>query len=75
MEDTAMAKTTVTVSLDEMLVSRARAAGDLSAVVEDALRRRLDCGAADKTADQRWAEDNALAVEALAGGAEEARER
>jgi post-segregation antitoxin (ccd killing protein) len=64
-----MAKTDVTLSLDETLLARARATGgDLSAIVETALSQHLDRGA-----DRRWAEDNAILVEALAGGAEEAK--
>jgi post-segregation antitoxin (ccd killing protein) len=67
-----MARTDVTLSLDDALLARLRAEGDsLSATVERALRRHLERGVADAAADRRWAEDNALAVEALAGGAAE----
>ena len=69
-----MAKIEVTLRLDAALLERAKLNGaDFSAVVEQALHRHLDRTSADKAADRRWAEDNALAVEALAGGAEESR--
>ena len=69
-----MAKVSVTLWLDEALVGRARSASaDFSSVVERALRRHLEHGVENAAADRRWAEENALAVEALAGGAEETR--
>jgi len=69
-----MAKVEVTLQLDAALVERIRAEdGDLSAMVEAALRCRLQRGGEDAAADRRWAEDNALMMEALAGGAEETR--
>jgi post-segregation antitoxin (ccd killing protein) len=64
----------VTVSLDDALLAHARAEpADLSTVMAAALRQYLDRGLDRSAADRRWAEDNALAVEALAGGAEEAK--
>ena len=66
-----MAKIDVTLRLDAALVQRAKLnGGDISAVVEAALRRQLDRKADDAAADRRWAEDNALAVEAMATGAD-----
>jgi post-segregation antitoxin (ccd killing protein) len=66
-----MSKSDVTVSLDSGLLAEAKSGGlDVTAVLETALRRRFDAGA--RAEDRRWAEDNALAVEALAGGAAEA---
>jgi post-segregation antitoxin (ccd killing protein) len=71
-----MAKIDVTLSLDEPLVAQARAeGGDLSTMVETALRRHLRQGGEDAAADRRWAEDNALMMEALAEGAEETKRR
>ncbi len=58
--------------LDSLLVARARAGGALNRVVDEALRWRLDHAAEDAALARRWAEDNALMVEALAGGAAEA---
>jgi len=69
-----MTKVEVTLQLDAALVEQVRAAdGNLSATVEAALRRYLHRGGEDTAADRRWAEDNALMMEALAGGAEETR--
>ncbi len=69
-----MARTDVHLNLEASLVARAEAEGaELSVLVETALRRYLDRAEETKAADQRWAEDNALIVEAIAGGAEEAR--
>lgn len=53
-----MAVESIHLELDTALVERAQRAGALSKVVNEALRR--------------WAEENALLVEALAGGASEA---
>jgi post-segregation antitoxin (ccd killing protein) len=59
-----MAKIDVTVSIDEGLL--AKAAGlNLSLILADALHNQLD-GREDGEL-QRWAEENALAIEALAG--------
>ncbi len=63
---------TVHLELDTALVERAQRAGALSRVVSDALRRRLDQAVEDVAREQRWAEENALMIEALAGGAAEA---
>lgn len=69
-----MAKIEVALQLDAALVDQVRAeGGDLSAVVETALRRHLQRGGQDAAADRCWAEDNALMVDATAGGVEEAR--
>ena len=69
-----MPQATVTLSLDEALIARAKGEqADLSAVVAAALRQYLDRNAETSVTDRRWAEDNALMIEALAGGAEEAR--
>ena len=62
----------INLELDAALVARARAGGVLNRVVTDALRWRLDHAAEDAVRARRWAEDNALMVEALAGGAAEA---
>ncbi len=67
-----MAIQDIHLELDCALVERAQRAGALSRVVNEALRRRLDFAAEDAAREQRWAEDNALMVEALAGGAAEA---
>ena len=56
--------------IDERLAAEAEALGPLDRVTETALRRLLDPAAVE--ARQRWAEDNALLIEALSGGAEEA---
>jgi post-segregation antitoxin (ccd killing protein) len=69
-----MPETTVTVSLEDALLARARAEPtELSATVAAALRQYLDRDLGRSAADRRWAEDNALAIEALAAGAEETR--
>jgi hypothetical protein len=60
----------VHVTLDEALVSAARRRGPLDEVVDQALRERLN--PASEACHRRWAEDNALLIEAVAGGAEEA---
>ena len=66
-----MSKTDVMLSLDPALLDQAKASGlDVNAALETAIRRQLDRNT--RTQDRRWAEDNALAVEALAGGAAEA---
>jgi post-segregation antitoxin (ccd killing protein) len=66
-----MSKCDVTVSLDAGLLARAKAGGlDVTAALERALRHAL--APATRAEDRRWAEDNALAIEALAGGAAEA---
>jgi hypothetical protein len=67
-----MAMTNIQLELDAALVERAQQAGTLNRVVNDALRRRLDFAAEDAAREQRWAEENALLIEALAGGACEA---
>lgn len=59
----------VHLNLDRSLVARASALGPLETVVEQALRRSLDPTEAQRR--RRWAEENALLIEALAGGAEE----
>ncbi|MDP9103933.1 MAG: type II toxin-antitoxin system CcdA family antitoxin [Pseudomonadota bacterium] len=61
--------TQVHVTLDEALVGRARRLGPLDDIVDQALRQRLD--PADDARRRRWAEDNALLIEALDGGVEE----
>jgi hypothetical protein len=68
-----MPNVTVTLSLDDALVARVHEGDDLSAVVDGALRQYLDPGSKRLAADRRWAENNALAIEAMAGGAEETR--
>ncbi len=70
-----MPNVTVTLSLDDVLVARAREQADLSAVIDMALRQYLDRTPARLAAERLWAENNALAIEALAGGAEEARHK
>ena len=67
-----MATQDIHLELDAALVERAQRAGALSKVVSEALRRRLDFAAEDAKRERRWAEENALMVEALAGGAVEA---
>ena len=68
-----MATQDIHLELDAALVERAQRAGALSRVVSEALRRRLDFATEDAACERRWAEENALLVEALAGGAAEAR--
>jgi len=66
-----MSKTDVMVSLDAGLLDQAKAGGlDVTAALEGAIRRQLDRSTQGQ--DQRWAEENALLLEALAGGAAEA---
>ena len=64
-----MATQDIHLELDAALVERAQRTGALSHVVSEALRRRLDFAAEDAARERQWAEDNALLVEALAGGA------
>lgn len=59
----------VQLDLDARLVEQARATGPLDAVVTRALREALSPETAARR--RRWAEENALLVEALAGGVEE----
>ncbi len=70
-----MVKTDLILSLDAELVTRIQSMGanNLVEVIEAALRRHLDRAIEDQAAGQRWAEDNAITLEALAGGAEEAK--
>lgn len=62
-------QTDVHLKLDPALVEKARALGPLDAVVDRALRGALDPEAQARR--RRWAEENALLIEALATGAEE----
>ena len=63
--------TSVMVRLDAETLERAKSCGPIDQVV----RRALDHEFGDETRRmrRRWAEDNALLVEAIAGGAEEQR--
>jgi len=62
-------QTDVHLKLDPALLEQAEACGPLDAVLEQALREALDPESLQRR--RRWAEDNALLVEALAGGAAE----
>ncbi len=62
-------KTDVHLRLDPELVTKAEALGALEAVVDQALREAV--GPDGQQRRRRWAEDNALLIEALAGGAAE----
>jgi hypothetical protein len=59
----------VHLTLDDGLVAEAETLGPLGDVVERALRQALD--PAEAARRRRWAEENALLIEALAGGVEE----
>lgn len=59
----------VQLELEAGLVEQARAMGALDAVVERALREALSPEGRERR--RRWAEENALLVEALGGGVEE----
>jgi hypothetical protein len=61
--------TEVHLVLENELIAQATALGPLDAVVERALRTAVD--PAEIARRHRWAEDNALLVEAMADGAEE----
>ena len=54
-------------------MARASVLGPLGAVVDHALRQSLD--PAEVARRRRWAEDNALLIEALGGGCEELASR
>ncbi len=62
-------QTDVHLKLDSALVEQAEALGPLDAMVDRALREALDLETRQRR--RRWAEDNALLIEALAGGAAE----
>jgi post-segregation antitoxin (ccd killing protein) len=62
-------QTDVHLKLDSALVEQAEALGPLDATVDQALREALDPEARRRR--RRWIEDNALLIEALAGGASE----
>jgi hypothetical protein len=62
-------QTDVHLKLDSALVEQAEALGPLDAMVDQALREALDLETRQRR--RRWAEDNALLIEALAGGAAE----
>ncbi len=62
-------QTEVNLKLDPALVEQAEALGPLDRVVDQALREALDPETRQRR--RRWAEDNALLIEALAGGAAE----
>ena len=62
-------QTDVHLKLDPALVAKAEALGPLDTVVDQALRESLDPETRQRR--RRWAEDNALLIEALAGGAAE----
>lgn len=64
-----MSRVAVELELDGALVERARAAGSLDRVVSMALREQLSPEAV--AGRRRWAEENALLIEAMGGGAEE----
>lgn len=64
-------QTEVHLALDSDLIARATALGPLATVVDRALRTAVD--PAEIARHRRWAEDNALLLEAMAGGAEEMR--
>ncbi len=69
-----MTETDVMVSLDAAPLDKTKAEGlNMNATPDGAVRHRLDSAQAEKTQiqDRRWAEENALLVEALAGGAAE----
>lgn len=59
----------VQLELDPDLVRQASALGPLDSVVAGALREALSPQTRERR--RRWAEENALLVEALAGGVEE----
>jgi len=59
----------VHLKLDPVLMAKAEALGPLDLVVDQALRDALDPETRQRR--RRWAEDNALLIEALAGGAAE----
>ncbi len=61
--------TEVHLVLENELIAQATALGPLDAVVERALRGAVD--PAEIARRRRWVEDNALLLEAMAGGAEE----
>ena len=62
-------QTDVHLTLDAALVRDAEALGPLQVVVDRALRAAVDPQTQSRR--RRWAEDNALLIEAVAGGAEE----
>lgn len=62
-------QTDIRVKLDPVLAAQAETLGPLDTVVERALRDALD--PETRRGQRRWAEDNALLVEALAGGVAE----
>ena len=62
-------QTDVHLKLDPALVEKAATLGPLDVVVDRALRDALDPETLQR--HRRWAEDNALLIEALAGGAAE----
>ncbi len=62
-------QTDVHLKLDPALVAKVEALGPLDTVVDQALRESLDPETRQRR--RRWAEDNALLIEALAGGAAE----
>ncbi len=62
-------QTDVHLKLDAALVAQAEALGPLDAAVDQALREALDPETRQRR--RRWAEENALLIEALAGGAAE----
>jgi post-segregation antitoxin (ccd killing protein) len=68
-----MSRIAVELELDGGLVARARAAGPLDRIVSAALREALSPETV--VARRRWAEDNALLIEAVGGGAEELKRR
>ena len=64
-----MSRVAIALELDQALVERARAAGPLDRVVAGALHDALS---PETTAlRRRWAEEHALLIEAIGGGAEE----
>ena len=62
-------QTDVHLKLDAALVAQAETLGPLDRAVDQALREALDPETRQRR--RRWAEDNALLIEALAGGAAE----
>jgi len=62
-------QTDVHLKLDAALVAQAEALGPLDRAVDQALREALDPETRQRR--RRWAEENALLIEALAGGAAE----
>ena len=62
-------QTDVHLKLDAVLVEQAEALGPLDMAVDRALSEALDPETRQRR--RRWAEDNALLIEALAGGAAE----